>query len=64
MKRNSSDKSLAMNVSDVASSLKISRSQVFKLVASGRFPKPFRLGNMTLRWARATIENHLENLSK
>ncbi len=51
---------LALSATEVARMLGIARSQIFKLVAAGRFPKPTRLGRINPRWLVSDIERYLE----
>lgn len=64
MRKNSTDESLAMNAADLAAALRISKSQVFKMVAKGVLPRPIKLGTMTSRWSRANVESFINNQSK
>lgn len=51
---------LALSATEVACLLGIARSQVFKLVAAGRFPKPVRLGRKNPRWLVFDLEAFLK----
>lgn len=51
---------LALSATEVACLLGIARSQVFKLVAAGRFPKPIRLGRKNPRWLVSDLEKFLK----
>lgn len=51
---------LALSAAEVACLLGIARSQVFKLVAAGRFPKPTRLGRKNPRWLVSDIDDYLK----
>jgi len=51
---------LALSATEVARMLGIARSQVFKLVAAGRFPAPTRLGKRTPRWLLSDLDNYLK----
>ncbi len=51
---------LALSATEVARMLGIARSQIFKLVAAGRFPKPTRLGRRNPRWLVSDLERYLE----
>ena len=51
---------LALSATEVARMLGIARSQIFKLVAAGRFPKPTRLGRRNPRWLVSVLERYLE----
>ena len=50
----------ALSATEVARLLGVARSQIFKLLAAGRFPKPTRLGRRTPRWLVSDIERYLE----
>ena len=52
---------LALSAADLAGLLGISQRHVWKLAASGRLPKPIRLGR-SVRWLRADVLAHLEEL--
>lgn len=49
---------LALSAEEVAEALGISRAHVFKLVSSGRLPKPVKLGR-AVRWPRKDLEEWL-----
>ena len=51
---------LALSAAEVACLLGTARSQIFKLVAAGRFPKPTRVGRRTPRWLVSNIEEYLK----
>lgn len=51
---------LALSAAEVARLLGIARSQVFKLVAANRFPKPIRVGRRTPRWLMPDLEEYLQ----
>ena len=51
---------LAFSATEVARLLGIARSQVFKLVAAGRFPKPARLGKRNPRWLVSDLDAYLK----
>ena len=51
---------LALSATEVARLLGIARSQVFKLVAAGRFPKPIRLGRRNPRWLVSDLDAYLK----
>lgn len=51
---------LALSAAEVARLLGVARSQVFKLVAAGRFPKPIRVGRRTPRWLMPDLEEYLK----
>ena len=48
-----------LTVRDVAAALRLSQRQVWKLSASGRLPKPLKIGR-SARWRRADIEAYVE----
>ena len=54
-----------LSVKEVAEMLGVSQSAVYKWVAEGDFPKPYKLGNgdarrATSRWKREDIDYWLE----
>ena len=51
---------LALSATEVARLLGVARSQVFKLVAAGRFPKPIRLGRKNPRWLVSDLADYLK----
>lgn len=51
---------LALSAAEVACLLGIARSQVFKLVTAGLFPKPTRLGRKNPRWLVSDIDDYLK----
>lgn len=51
---------LALSAAEVACLLGTARSQIFKLVAAGRFPKPTRLGKKNPRWLVSDLEDYLK----
>ena len=50
---------LGLSADEVAELLGISRAHVWKLLSSGRLPKPVRFGR-AVRWSRATLEAWME----
>lgn len=50
---------LALSANEVAEMLGISRAHVWRLLSSGRIPRPVRLGR-SVRWNRKTLEDWLE----
>lgn len=53
-------KPLAVNATTAAVMLGLSRSQFFKLHASGKVPMPVRLGSRAPRWRVAELEAWLD----
>ena len=51
---------LALSAAEVACLLGTARSQIFKLVAAGRFPKPTRVGRRTPRWLVSDLDTYLK----
>lgn len=49
---------LALSAEEVAEALGISRAHVFKLLSSGRLPRPIKLGR-AVRWPRKDLEEWL-----
>ncbi len=59
--RQASEPSLLLSVVMLAVLLDLSRATVFKLHASGRLPRPVRIGGLRrLQWSRAEIEAWIE----
>ncbi len=50
---------IALSADEVAEMLSISRAHVWKLLSSGRLPRPVRLGR-SVRWSRTTLEAWME----
>ena len=50
---------LAVTAKEVARMLGIGKSQVFKLLDEGQFPKPISLGKRNPRWIVADLEKFL-----
>lgn len=49
-----------LTVKEVSGALRLSQRQVWKLAASGRLPKPVKLGR-SARWRRDQIEEFISN---
>jgi prophage regulatory protein len=48
-----------LTVNEVMAALKISRTNLYKQMRAGAFPKPLAFGGRKVRWRRATIEKFL-----
>ena len=48
-----------MNLNDVLATLGISKSTLYRLIDTGHFPKPFKLGLRLNAWRVETIETWL-----
>jgi len=53
-----------LNVKQVAVILGVSTRTAWRLVASGRLPKPVYLGAKSPRWERGKLEAHIAALGK
>lgn len=45
---------------EIAELIKVSRRQIWKLLAMGRLPEPIRISR-SVRWRRTDIDNWIEN---
>ena len=57
--RDTTNKSLTLDATEVAQLLGISKRTVYRLLDAGQIPKPIKLGNAT-RWRRSDIELFVE----
>ena len=48
-----------MTVKEVAATLHLGKSTVFKMIADGTFPPGIRLGPQAVRWRTSTVEEWL-----
>ena len=53
--QSNSDQECLLTKSEVAKLLRLSSWTVARMVAQGRFPKPIRLTNSTLRWLNSEV---------
>lgn len=51
-----------LKIAEVAGRFAVSAREIWRLVASGSFPKPIKLGPKTTRWPESEILTHLEKL--
>ena len=49
-------------IKDVCSELGISRASVYRLLQSGGFPKPLKLGKRAIGWERDHIQQWVKSL--
>ena len=54
---------MIMRMTDVCSELGVSRASVYKLLASGGFPKPLKLGKRAIGWERDHIQQWVKSRS-
>ena len=47
---------------DLEERLKLSRSSIYAMMATGKFPKPIRLGRRAVGWLSGDIEKWLQDL--
>ncbi|MDB2520397.1 AlpA family transcriptional regulator [Planktomarina temperata] len=47
---------------DLEERLKLSRSSIYAMMATGEFPKPIRLGRRAVGWLSGDIEKWLQDL--
>ena len=53
---------MILRMKDVCSELGVSRASVYRLLQSGGFPKPLKLGKRAIGWERYHIQQWLESL--
>ena len=58
------DQRLLLTVQDVAEALHVARSTVYKLIQSGEFPKPIKLGKKSIRWRPSAVESYITKLER
>ena len=51
-----------LTVRQVAGLLSVHPRSVWRMAATGKIPAPIRLGEKTVRWRAADLEQHLEKL--
>ena len=44
----------------VTAKVSLGRSTLYRLVASGQFPKPVRVGSKAIRWVAAEVDDWIE----
>ncbi len=42
----------------------ISRSEIYRQVSEGRFPKPLKVGLRAVRWRRSEVEGWIDDLPR
>jgi prophage regulatory protein len=50
-----------LRLADVRSKVGLSRSQIYRIVAAGDFPKPYSLGGRTVAWLESEIDSWIKN---
>ena len=53
---------MIMRMTDVCSELGVSRASVYRLLQSGSFPKPLKLGKRAIGWERDHIQQWVKSL--
>ena len=53
---------MIMRMTDVCSELGVSRASVYRLLESGGFPKPLKLGKRAIGWERDHIQQWVKSL--
>jgi prophage regulatory protein len=53
---------MIMRMTDVCSELGVSRASVYRLLQSGSFPKPLKLGKRAIGWERDHIQQWIKSL--
>ena len=51
---------LLMTSAEVQAACTISRTTVYRLVKSGRFPRPVKVGERAIRWRTADVQGWLD----
>jgi prophage regulatory protein len=54
---------MIMRMTDVCSELGVSRASVYRLLESGGFPKPLKLGKRAIGWERDHIQQWVKSRS-
>jgi prophage regulatory protein len=54
---------MIMRMTDVCSELGVSRASVYRLLQSGSFPKPLKLGKRAIGWERDHIQQWVKSRS-
>ncbi|MCQ3803860.1 MAG: AlpA family phage regulatory protein [bacterium] len=47
---------------EILENTRLCKSQLYRLMAAGEFPKPVRLGPRTVRWTNKSVRCWVENL--
>lgn len=47
---------------DVLARIGISRSELYRRLAAGKFPKPVQLGERAVAWSSAEVDQYIEGL--
>ena len=55
---------LLLSIQDVAESLHVARSTIYKLIEAGEFPKPIKLGKKSIRWRPSAVEAYIAKLER
>ena len=53
---------LILRIKDVCSELGVSRASIYRLLESGSFPKPLKLGKRAIGWERDHIQQWVKSL--
>ena len=51
---------MLLKIDEVAELIRLSRPSIYRLMASGSFPKPVQVGSRAVRWRRADVEEWIE----
>ena len=51
-----------LRLGEVLENTRLCKSQLYRLMDAGEFPKPVRLGPRTVRWTNKTVRCWVENL--
>ena len=53
---------MILRMKDVCSELGVSRASIYRLLESGSFPKPLKLGKRAIGWERDNIQQWVKSL--
>jgi prophage regulatory protein len=50
-----------LRLADVRSQIGLSRSQIYRMVSAGDFPKPYSLGGRAVAWLESEIDSWIKD---
>lgn len=51
-----------LHLSDVERTIRLKKSKIYNMIASGEFPRPVRLGKRAVRWRESDIQHWISKL--
>lgn len=51
-----------LHLSDVERTIRLKKSKIYNMIASGEFPRPVRLGKRSVRWRESDIQHWISKL--